>query len=147
MYDPFRSWKKNLNTTTQDGIRHDVHPLTNRYKTDITHGYNARRLNKTIYFDTLFPKFRSLNRNICAQLLTDTELIILYFSQSKAEAGNGLNDFIDDIGIPMNMHFYHAVEFLGEWIELTNSKKKHSLYWNINKHYSHWHNQTEIGIK
>ena len=64
-----------------------------------------------IYFDTLLPKFRSLNRNTCAQLFTDTEFISLHPSNSKAEAGNCLDNFIDDIVIPMNMCFDHDAEF------------------------------------
>ena len=47
-----------LKTKTQVGIKHALHPLTCRYKTDIIHRYNARRLKTTFYFDTLFPKFR-----------------------------------------------------------------------------------------
>ena len=47
-----------LKTTTQVGVRFDVHSITRQYKTDIIHGYNERLLNTTIYFDTLFSKFR-----------------------------------------------------------------------------------------
>ena len=86
-----------LKTTTQVGIRHNFHPLTRRYMTDIIHGYNARRLNTTTNFDTLFPKFRSVNGNTCAQLFTDTEFISLHSSNSKVEAGNCLDEVIDDI--------------------------------------------------
>ena len=70
--------QQSLKTTTQVGVRHNVHPLTRRYKMDIIHGCNARGLNTTIYFDTLFPKFISLNGNTCAQLFTDTEFISLH---------------------------------------------------------------------
>ena len=97
-----------LKTTTQVGIRHAVHPLTRRYKTDIIHCYNSRSLNTTMYFDTLFPKCRSLNGNTHEQLFTDTEFISLHPSKSKAEAGNFLNVFIGNIGIPMNTRFDHA---------------------------------------
>ena len=40
--------KHTLKTTTQVGFRHAVHPLNRRYKTDIFHGYNAKRLNTTM---------------------------------------------------------------------------------------------------
>ena len=40
--------QQTLKTTTQVGIRHDVHPLSCWYKTDIIHGYNARRFNTTM---------------------------------------------------------------------------------------------------
>ena len=81
---------------------------------DIVHEYNARRLNMTIYFDILFPKLVSLNRNTFAQLFTESEFISLHTSKSKTEAGNFLNKFIDNIGIPMNIRFDRAAEFLGE---------------------------------
>ena len=123
--------QQTLNTTTQVGIIQTVHPLTRRYKTDIIHAYNARRLNTAMYFDTLFPKFISLNKNTCGQLFTDTEFIILHPSKSKAEAGNFLNKFIDDIGIPINKRFDHTAELLGDGSEFMKSTKKHSINWNV----------------
>ena len=57
----------------------------------------------TIYVDKLFSKFGSLNGNTCAHIFTDTESIRLHTSNSKAEAGYCLNEFIDDIRIPMNV--------------------------------------------
>ena len=54
-----------LKNTIKCGIRHVVHPLTYQYNTDIIHGYNVRRLNTIMYFDTLFLKFISLNGNTC----------------------------------------------------------------------------------
>ena len=100
-----------------------------------------------MYFDTLFPKFRSLNGNICAQLFTDTEFISLHPSKSKTEAVNCFNEYIDDIGIPMNMRFDHAAEFLGAGTEFMNSIKKHSINWNVTEPFSHWKNCVEDGIK
>ena len=123
--------QQTLNTTTHVGIRHSFHPLARRYKTDIIYGYNTSRLNTTIYFDTLFPKFGSLNRNTCAQLFTDTEFISLHPSKSKVEAGNCLNIFINDTEILMNTHFDNAEEFLGEGTETMNIIKKHSIDWNV----------------
>ena len=100
-----------------------------------------------MYFDTLFPTFRSLNGNTCAQLFTDTKFISLHPSKSKAEAGNCLNKFINDIGIPMNMRFDHAAEFLGEGTEFMKRIKKHSINWNVTEHYSCCQNREEDGIK
>ena len=100
-----------------------------------------------MYFDTLFPKFRSLNGNTCAQLFTYTEFISLYPSKSKEEAENCLNKFIDDIGIPMNMRFDHAAYFLGEGNEFMKRVNKRSINRNINEPYSHWQNRAEDGIK
>ena len=67
--------------------------------------------------------------------------------QGQAEVVNGLNNFIDDIGIPMNILFDHAAEFLGEGTEFTKSMMKHSINWNVTESYSHWQNWAEIGIE
>ena len=72
---PIYGAQQTLKNTTWVGIIHAVHPSTRWYKTDIIHGYNDRRLNTKMYFDTLLPKFRSLNGNTFAQLFTDTEFI------------------------------------------------------------------------
>ena len=100
-----------------------------------------------MYFNTLFYQFRSLNRNTCAQLLTDTEFISLRPSKSKTEAGDCLNKFIDDIVIPMNMNFDYAADFSGVGTEFMKSIKNHSINWNIIERYSHWKNWAEDGIK
>ena len=88
-----------------------------------------------------------MNGNTYAQIFTDTKIIILHTSKSKAEAGNFLKELIDDVEIPMNMRFDHSAEFLGEVTEFTKSIKKHSINWNVTEHYSHCHNQSEDGIK
>ena len=80
----------------------------------------------------------SLSRNTCAHILNETVFISLHPSKSKAEAGNFLDNFIDDIGIPMNVRFDHAVEFLGEVTEFMNIIKKPSINWGITEPYSHW---------
>jgi hypothetical protein len=45
--------RRTLKTTTQNGIRHAIHPLTRRYRVDHLN-LNQRRLNDTFYTDTLF---------------------------------------------------------------------------------------------
>ena len=129
--------QQNLKTTPQVRIIHDVDPLTHWYKTDIIPGYNASCLNTTMYFDTLFPKFRSLNGNICAQIFTDTEFISLHPSKSKAEYRNFINEFIDDIIIPINMRFHHASNLLGKGTKFMNSINSHCINFNVTEPYSH----------
>ena len=83
-----------------------------------------------MYLDTLFSKCRTLNGNTCEQIFTDTEIISLHSSKSKAEPGYCLNKFIDDIRIQINIRFDHAAEFLGAVPEFMKSIKKHSINWN-----------------
>ena len=42
------SSQQTLKTTTQVGVRHNVHPLTRLYKTGIIHGYNSSHISTTI---------------------------------------------------------------------------------------------------
>ena len=100
-----------------------------------------------MYFNTLFYQFRSLNRNTCAQLLTDTEFISLRPSKSKTEAGDCLNKFIDDIRIPINMCFNQDAELLGVGSEFMKSINNYSINCNATETYSHWQNWVEDDIK
>ena len=120
------SAQQTLKTTTQVGVRHSVHLLTRQYTANIIIGRKAGRLDMTMYFDTLFSKFRSLNGTKCEQLFTDNEFISLHTSKSKAGAEDCLNKFIDDIVIPMNMNFDYAADFSGVGTEFMKSIKNHS---------------------
>jgi hypothetical protein len=62
--------KNTLQSTTQRGVRHAIHPLHRRYQVDHLN-LNRRRLNDTFYMDTLFSKVTLMNGNVCAQLITN----------------------------------------------------------------------------
>ena len=58
-----------------------------------------------------------------------------------------LNEFIDDIIIPMNMRFDHDAELLGEGTEFTNIIKRKSINWNVTEPYCNWQNWSEDVLK
>ena len=71
---------------------------------------------------------------------------MLFPSKSKAEAVYFLNKFIDDIGIPIDMRFDHAAEFLEAGNEFTKIINNHSINWKVTEPYSHWKNRAYNGI-
>jgi hypothetical protein len=91
--------KQTLKVMTQLGIRHALHPLRRRYRTDyMSLRYN--RLDTTFYTDTLFSKSVSLNMNNCAQIFTNGKYVRVFPMTSKANAGAALQALAEDIGIP-----------------------------------------------
>jgi len=141
------SAKQTLKTTTQIGVRTAVHPLTRRYKTGLIHGHNARRLQSQWFTDTLFSKFKSLNGNTCAQLFTDTGMVTIHPAVSKSAAGDCLEEFIDEVGIPSNLLFDGASEHLGPNTTFMKAVKKHAINWRVIEPHSHWQNRAEDMIK
>jgi hypothetical protein len=69
--------RKTLKATTQYGIRHAVHPLSRRYRTDILQS-KRKRLNDTFYTDTMFSGIKSLYEAIPA--LNCSQTVSLYTS-------------------------------------------------------------------
>lgn len=59
-----------------------------------------QRLNISVYSDTMFSKYQSLNGNKCAQVFCGEGLDMIYPNKSKAAAGDALQRFLEDIGIP-----------------------------------------------
>ena len=90
--------RKTLKVTTQYGIRHALHPLRRRYRTDHM-ALRYRRLQATFYTDTLFSKVISIKGNKCAQLFTSGNFIKMYPMTTKSHVGVALQDFADDVGI------------------------------------------------
>ena len=64
-------------------------------------------------------------------------IFCLHTSKSKAESGNCLDKFIDDIVTPMDMCFDHVVDLLGEVNEFMKSTKKKSINCIVTEPYSH----------
>jgi len=92
--------KLTYKATTQFGLRHALHPIHRRYRTDhMLLRYNC--LNTTLYSETLFAKVESLKGNKCAQLFYSEGYIRVYPVASKTDAGVALQEFIEDVGIPM----------------------------------------------
>jgi hypothetical protein len=90
--------KKTLKVTTQYGIRHAIHPLRRRYRTDHL-SLRYRRLKSTFYTDTLFSKVKSIKGNKCAQIYCGGNYVKILPMVSKSQVGTSLQEFADDVGV------------------------------------------------
>ena len=89
-----------IKTTTQKELRQFTHPVTKQFKRQPFH---RKRLapGKWNSDTTFFKKKSILNGDTCAQLTTDGAGFSLFFPlRTKANASNGLVNFIKYIGIP-----------------------------------------------
>jgi hypothetical protein len=126
--------RKTLKCTTQYGVRHALHPLTKRYRTDIFM-LNIRRLRTRIYTDTLFSKVTSINGNKCAQIYSNEDYVKIIPMRSKAEAGHSLQEFVEDVGIPNEIIADGAAELTGRATEfMRNIRHYHIHFRNTEPH-------------
>jgi hypothetical protein len=96
--------------------------LCRRYRTK----HDALRYNQLggrhgrFYSNTLFASKKSLHGNTVAQIFAnDIGYMYLTPMKSKSEAPYALNEFIQDIGIPSQLHTDEAKELtIGRWKEI-----------------------------
>ena len=74
----FETAQRTIEVTTQLALRHAVHPLRRRYRTDLL-SLNMRQINEIIHTDTIYSKYLSHAGNKCAQIfVTRSGLVIIY---------------------------------------------------------------------
>jgi hypothetical protein len=119
--------KNTLKYTTQFGIRSAIGPLTRRYRTDLLQTHH-RRLNVTLYTDTMFSKTKSLKGYTCCQIYTDGQGFIWAAPmRSKKEAGQTLRRLIQDVGIPRKIAYDGAKEQVGPGSEFQRALIKYHI--------------------
>jgi hypothetical protein len=134
--------------TTQKGVRSITEYLTPRYKTKQA----ALRYNQLggrhgrFYSDTFFSSVQSVRGNTMGQLfVNDVGFYHFIPMASKAEAGNALLEFIQEIGIPSSLHTDDAKELTsGKWEQV---RKDHGIKQTIAEPYSPFQNRTEVNIR
>ena len=105
--------KNTPNNTTQEWIRSVVMPLTRLYQTNLL-SQDLCRLRTRFYTDILFLKAKSVSGHTCAQIFTDGKSfvwIMTFFS--KDEVDMALREFKRQLGIPNDLHFDRAAEYMG----------------------------------
>ena len=150
-----RTWKIGLKTaqqtlrcTTQKGIRTALHPIQRRYR--VNHlDLHKKRLNTTFHLDEMFSKVKSIRGNVCATVFTDGKFTAVYPLPSKADAGQTLNEFAQDVGIPE----FLVTDLAGELSGPHTDFMKYVRHLRINTHWAkkgrHQQNhkaEREIGI-
>ena len=140
--------KNTIRHTTQLNVRSALLPLTRRYRTDLL-SQRLKRLTTRFYTDTMFSKIgTSLRGNQCTQIFTDGNgAVFAYPMRSKAQAGDKLLSFIQQVGIPNELHRDGAPEMSG------NSKfnkicREHRIRSSYTEPHSPWQNRCEnvIGV-
>ena len=133
--DLARRWGIGLGTahqlrkvTTQHGVRQAIHPIMRRYKTDLMHGSNARRIGGQWCGDMLFGPVKSLTSKIGAEVFTNTKLITVHPVETKDEAGIALEQFIEEVGVPDVLITDGAGEQTGPLTDFVRSIRRHKIH-------------------
>ena len=138
--------QQTLKVTTQRGIRHAVHPLSRRYRTDIMQ-IRSRTLSQTFYTDTMFSKYKSLSGNTCAQIITNGRFMHPEPLVSKSRAGEAMVSFGHEVGIPDTLVYDGASEQCGRKTEFNKWVRKHQINTRNTEPHSSWQNKAENGIR
>jgi hypothetical protein len=138
--------RNTLKATTQLGIRHAVHPLSRRYRTDILQS-KRKRLNDTFYTDTMFSGIKSLRGNTSAQLFTNGKFVHLEPMERKSQAGEALHSMVDEVGIPDKIVFDGSKEQTARNSEFMRGVRKHRIMTWRTEPYSPWQNRAEDQIR
>ena len=120
------SARRTLRVTTQQGIRTAINPITRRYRVDNL-ALHRHRLNTRFYTDTLFSRTTSLAGNKCAQVFTDGQFTAVYPLTSKADVGQSLAKFIDEVGVPDGLTADLAGEQTGPKTQFTKLARFHRI--------------------
>jgi len=137
-----------LRVTTQKGVRHAVHPLHKRYRSNHLN-MHRRKLNARFYTDHLVSKVKSLEGMNGAWIFTTGKFTQCYPVESKSEAGDALRRFADDIGIPTRLTCDLAGELTGKNTEFMKNIKKMQIdltYSEKGRSNENHHAEREIGI-
>jgi hypothetical protein len=105
-----------LRVTTQRGIRHAIHPLHRRYRTDRLN-LHTRRLAGQWYMDHLVSKRKSLSGNTGAWVYTNGKFTCIYPTVNRKQVVETLKEFVDDVGIPEKLRADRAPEIFGAHTE------------------------------
>ncbi len=125
---------RTLEATTQLSLRNSIHPIQNRFRTKVAQlryprlgGQHGR-----FHTGTFFAAQPSLSRCTMGQMFTnDVNFSKFYHMKRKSEAPDALVNFMQDIGIPCELHSNDATELtegkMGEilwkfWIKGTQSE-------------------------
>lgn len=123
---PTHQAQKTTWATTQQGIRSALLPLSCRYRADRM--FHPPRLRTTIYPDTMFGAFKSIDRNKCAQVFSNSSFFTaVYPMRTKAQAGQALKEFIQDYGVMDTLITDGANEQTGKGTEMVNQVNKYDI--------------------
>jgi len=93
-----------LKATSQKYVRSALLPLARRYRVDRMFGQKS--FNAHVYSDTMDARVKSINGNQYGQVFATKDYFVdVYPIKTKGDAGDGLNEFITDYGVPSKLTF------------------------------------------
>jgi hypothetical protein len=139
---------RTLQSTTQLAIRHAIHPIQRRFRTEVAQ-LRYPRLggpHGKFHTDTFFSTTPSLSRCTMGQMFTnDVHFTKFYPMQRKSDAPDTLVQFMQDIGIPSDLHSDDAKELTqGRMGELL---RKFWIRGSQSEPYSPWQVRAELCIR
>jgi hypothetical protein len=135
-----------LKSTTQDGIRTAVRPISRRYRTE-QQQFKYNRLNSQFYSDTFKATVPSIGGNIYGQIfVNDIGFVKVVPMKKKSEASIALNTFFMDVGVMNDLHTDGAKEMQSkDWDKVLN--KFGGVKQSVVEPYSPWQNRAEGEIR
>lgn len=139
---------RTLNATTQLAIRNSIHPIHRRFRTEVAQLRYPRlggRYGK-FHTDTFFSSLPSLSKCTMGQMYTnDVDFTEFYPMKSKSEAADTLISFMQDIGIPSDLHSDDAKELTGG--RMSELLRKFWIKSSQSEPYSPWQVRAELCIR
>jgi hypothetical protein len=138
--------ERTIQATSQLVVRNALHPIQRRFRTEVAQlRYN--RLggrHGQFYSDTMCgPK--SLRQNaMCQIFVNDIDFVKCIPMGLKSQAGDALEEFLQDVGIPASMHVDAKEQSLAKW---GTTVKKFGICQTQMEPYSPWQNRTELTIQ
>jgi len=139
------SAKATLKNTTQLAVRTSLHPLHKRYKNPMA-WLRFNRLQVTVYTDTMFSRVKSTRGNTAAQVFSAGNFVYTVPIKSKANAGDALLQFIQDVGIPEVIVSDGAKEQTGANTKFMEVVRTYGIKTRQTEPYSPWQNRAENTI-
>jgi hypothetical protein len=131
---------RTLSSTTQLVMRNAIHPVQRRFATEFAQFRYPRLAGRhgRFFSDTYFGP-RSLRQNKMGQIfVNDIDFVKHIPMQTKSQAGDALVEFIQDVGIPSDLHTDNAKELTeGKW---AMNVKKFQIKQTETEPFSPWQN-------
>jgi hypothetical protein len=137
-----------LRATTQLALRNVTHPIHRRFQTEVAQLRYPRLggVHGKFHTDTFFASVPLLSQATMGQMYTnDIHFSKFYPMQRRSQAPDTLINFMQDVGIPSDLHSDDAPElFQGRMKELV---KKFWIKGSLSEPYSPWQVRAELCIR
>ena len=94
----------------------------------------------------MFLTHKSIKKETCSQVFTNTSMVWTYPMQSKSQADKALNALKQDIGVPKRLIFDGLMEQCILNTEFMKFIQRDHIEWRNIEPYSHWQNRAKDTI-